>query len=146
MEKCATITNGPKTEVLSEKKHVVKLPVEALNEINRLAGDNEYLQKKEFKNYLKKQQGLKSNEKFNSNNAAIYIGTDGAIAKNSNIYVNNYMGKNKAGETLYSVYTSRGKKQIVLGKNIKLINRKNNQFITDNKSNAQKDISKEVIK
>lgn len=86
------------------------------------------------KNFIKS-PAQKSNEKFNSNNAATYTGTDGTV---ENVYVNKYMGKNEAGETLYSVYTSSGKEQIVLGKNIKVVERKTKKFVEDTKSNAQK--------
>ena len=94
-----------------------------------------YYEKKKSDETTKQKNFIKSNTKFNSNNAATYTGTDGTVAK---VYINKYMGKNKAGETLYSVYTSTGKEKIVLGKNIKVVERKTNQFITDTKSNAQK--------
>lgn len=67
------ITRGQAKTYLDEaakQKNFIKSPaqksVDALNEIDRLAGDNEYLQKKgrelglaEFKNYLKKNPGLR---------------------------------------------------------------------------------------
>lgn len=63
--------------VKEEKSYLKKSPaqksIDALNEIDRLAGDNEYLQKKgrelgltEFKNYLKNNPGLSSSGKTTS--------------------------------------------------------------------------------